>query len=191
MAVKNVCPNCKKSFSAPDAYLGKKIECPLCGHKSVLRSSEELRELEEMQAIRQRQLEEDEKKLELIERMDLRRQHSSRPYYETYGTGQKPVRHYNPNAPSRYLRFRALSEVFLIFAYIEILLVFMGIGLTIYLKIAGFIPNIPLLLLCLVGWSALGAILFLALKFAGELAFLLSEIGDQQKDLVHLFAGRS
>jgi DNA-directed RNA polymerase subunit RPC12/RpoP len=185
MAVKNVCPNCKKSFSAPESYLGKKVECPTCGHKSVLRSADELEELENMQAARQRQREEDQRRVELIERMETRRE-ASRPYYETYGTGQKAVRHFNPNAPSRFLRFRALSEVLLIFAYVELLLVFLGIGVTIFLKVTGVITTIPVLLLCLVGWSVFGTVLYLGLKFAGEFAFLLSDIGDLQKDLVQI-----
>lgn len=185
MAVKNVCPNCKKTFSAPESYLGKKVECPTCGHKSVLRSPEELEELESMQAVRQRQFEDDERRIELIERMDVRRE-SARPYYESYGTGQKAVRHFNPNAPSRFLRFRALSELLLVFAYVELLLVFVGIGVTVFLKITGVVTSIPVLLLCLVGWCVLGSVLYLGLKFAGEFAFVLSDVGDLQKDLVQI-----
>ena len=186
MAVKSVCPSCKQSFSAPDDYLGKKVECPRCGHKTLLRSPEELRELEEVQAARQKKIEEDQQKLALIERMSFSRRRASRPYYETFGTGQSAVRHFNPNAPSRFLRFRALSELLIFFAYLEILLTMMGIGLTIYLKISGAIPSVSILLLCLVGWVILGTTLYLGLKFAGELAYLLSDVGDQQNDLVQL-----
>lgn len=186
MAVKNVCPSCKKNFSAPESYVGRKVECPLCGHKAILRSPEELHELETMQEERQKKLEEDQKRLELIERMDIRRRHSSRPYYETYGTGQSAVRHFNPNSPSRYLRLRALSELFLLLAYVELVLVLMGVGLTVYLKLSGVLTSIPLLVLCLVGWGILGTVLYIALKLAGELCFLLSDLGDQQRDVTEL-----
>ena len=33
MAIKNICPKCKKAFSAPEGDLGKKVECPACGHQ--------------------------------------------------------------------------------------------------------------------------------------------------------------
>ena len=36
MAIKNVCPRCKKAFSAPEDSLGKKFDCPACGHRSIL-----------------------------------------------------------------------------------------------------------------------------------------------------------
>ena len=186
MAVKTLCPRCKKTFSAPEDRLGQKVECPLCGNRSVLRSPEEIREMEEVQLERQKQLEEDQRRIEFIERMDLRRQRSSRPYYETYGIERRAVRHFNPNAPSRYLRCRALSDVFLLSAYVVLLLALLGMGLTIYLKLVGVIPGIALMVLCLSGWSLLGIVLFLGLKFAGELAYLFSDLGDQQRDLVQL-----
>ena len=185
MAVKNVCPRCKKNFSAPESYLGKKVECPSCGHRSILRSQEEQKELEEVQSARQQKLEDDKERIALIERMEARSR-GSRPYYEEYGVGLEHVRHYNPNAPSRFLRFRALSELLILGAYLELFLVLMGIALTVYLKIAGVIENVPLLLIALVGWGVGGALVYLGLKFLGELAFLLADVGDQQNDLVQL-----
>ena len=184
MAVKNICPKCKKNFSAPDNYLGKKVECPRCGHRSILRSPEELRELEEVQSARQRKIEEDRERISLIEKMEARK--GGRPYYEEYGVGVDAVRHYNPNAPSRFLRVRALSELMILGAYLTVFLILMGIGLTVYLKIAGVIASVPVLLVCLVGWAILGVLLYLALKYLGELAFLLADVGDQQNDLVQL-----
>ncbi len=185
MAIKNTCPKCRKSFSAPENYLGKKVECPACGHRSILRSQEEIRELEEVQTARQRKIEEDQHRIALIEKMESRGR-EGRPYYEEYGIGIEPVRHYNPNAPSRFLKVRALSELFIVGAYLSAFLVLMGIGLTVYLKAIDVIPSVPILLLCLVGWTVAGTVLYLGFKYLGELAFLLADLGDQQNDVVQL-----
>jgi DNA-directed RNA polymerase subunit RPC12/RpoP len=185
MSVKNICPKCKKSFSAPDDSLGKKVECPGCGHRSILRTAEELKELEEVQTARQRKIEDDRERLALIEKMEARNR-GGRPYYEEYGVGTESVRHYNPNAPSRFLRVRALYEVLILGAYLVVFLVLMAMGLTVYLKIINVIASIPVLLLCLVGFATAGVVLYLTLKYLGELAFLLADLGDQQNDLVQL-----
>ena len=62
----------------------------------------------------------------------------------------------------------------------------MSWSVAIFLKVTNVIASIPVLLLCLVAWSVLGTVLYLGLKFAGEFAFLLSDIGDLQKDLVQI-----
>ena len=185
MAIKNTCPKCKKSFSAPDESLGKKVECPICAHKMILRSQEELQELEEVQSARQRKIEEDREKIALIERMEVRGR-GARPYSEEYGISPRSVRHFNPNAPSRFLRVRALSELLLLGAYLSMFLVLLGMGLTVYLKIVDVIPGVPLLLVCLLGWALGAVVLYLGMKYLGELAFLMADMGDQQNDLVQL-----
>lgn len=185
MAIKNTCPKCKKSFSAPDESLGKKVECPICAHKMILRSQEELQELEEVQSARQRKIEEDREKIALIERMEARGR-GARPYSEEYGISPRSVRHFNPNAPSRFLRVRALSELLLLGAYLSMFLVLLGMGLTVYLKIVDVIPGVPLLLVCLLGWALGAVVLYLGMKYLGELAFLMADMGDQQNDLVQL-----
>jgi len=185
MAVKNTCPKCKKTFSAPENYLGKKVECPSCAHRSILRTQDEIRELEEVQTARQRKIEEDQERIRLIETMEARSR-GTRPYSEEYGVGGEPVRHFNPNAPSRFLRVRALSELLILGAYLTGFLVLMGIGLTFYLKIIDLVSSVPVLLICVIGWFVAGVAVFLVLKFLGELAFLLADVGDQQHDLVQL-----
>ncbi len=185
MAIKNICPRCKKSFSAPDESLGKKVECPGCGHRSILRTAEEIQELEDVQAARQRKIEEDRERIALIEKMDARSR-GSRPYYEEYGITPESVRHFNPNAPSRFLRVRALSELLILGAYLVVFLILMGMGLTVYLKVVGVIGSVAVLLACLVGWAVAGVVLYLSLKYLGELAFLLADVGDQQNDVVQL-----
>ncbi len=185
MAIKNICPRCKKAFSAPDESLGKKVECPGCGHRSILRTAEEIRELEDVQAARQRKIEEDRERLALIEKMDARSR-GAKPYYEEYGITADSVRHFNPNAPSRFLRVRALSELLILGAYLVVFLVLMGMGLTVYLKISGAIASVAALLACLAGWAIAGVVLYLSLKYLGELAFLLADVGDQQNDVVQL-----
>lgn len=108
------------------------------------------------------------------------------PYYERYQTGLQAVRHYNPNAPSRFLRLRALSDLLILSAYLVVMLAMSGAGLTVYLKIVGVLPSVSLLLLCLIGWTILGTVSYLILKYLGEVAFLLAGVGDLQDDVVQL-----
>ena len=81
---------------------------------------------------------------------------------------------------------RALSDFLVLGAYLEVLLVSVGIGLVIYLRIAGLIASLSMLFLLIVAWLIVGIGLFLFLKYLGELAFLLADVGDQQNDVVHL-----
>lgn len=188
MAVRTACPRCRKPFSAPDDYLGKKVECPKCGHRSVLRSPEEARDLAEREKEARRKLEEDRRRIALIERQDERKDKSKAalPYYERFQIGPHAVRHYNPNAPSRFLRLRVLSDLLILGGYVALLLGLVGAGLTIYLHAVGVIGSVPVLLVCLVGWMLAGTTLYLLLKWLGEVAFLLADVGDQQNDLVQL-----
>ena len=188
MAVRTSCPRCQKRFSAPEDYLGKKIDCPKCGHRWILRSREEERRLEERERELLLEQEKDRRRLELIERAEKKSENApdGRPYYERFQTGLQAVRNYNPNAPSRFPRLRALSDVLIFGAYVAAMLDAVGAGLTIYLKAAGVLESTAVLLLCLAGWALLGTVLFLGLKTLGEVAFLLADLGDQQYDLVRL-----
>lgn len=187
MAVRTTCPRCGKRFSAPDEYRGRKESCPRCGHRFILRSAEDERaEREEQQQARRRE-EEDRRRLALIEQQEERiRRRGGQPYYERYQTGQDAVRHYDPNAPSRFLRLRALSDVLIVAAYFAAMLAMVGAGLTLQLKIDGTIESLPLLLVLLAGWVAVGVLLFLVLKVLGEMAFLMADLGDHQSDVVQL-----
>lgn len=187
MAIRASCPHCKRTFSAPEEYRGKKVGCPACGRRFLLRTPEELdaaaKEVEE----RQRKREEDRERLALIERMESRGQRRiGRPYYEEFQTGQEGVRHFHPRSHSRFARFRALSDFLVLGAYLELLLVSVGVGLLIYLKISGVIAAFSVLFLWILGWLAIGASGFLLLKYLGELAFLLADMADQQNDVVQL-----
>jgi len=188
LAVKNSCARCGKRFSAPENYLGKKIDCPRCGHRTVLRTPDEEREIKEREEQLRRTQKEDRRKLDLIERAEQknRRLQASRPYYEKYQTGLQAVRHHNPNAPSRFVRLRALSDLLILSAYLTLMLVLVGAGLTVYLQVEGGLSSLPLLLLCLVGWALLGTVLYVSLKYLGELAFVLADMGDQQNEMVQL-----
>ena len=154
----------------------------------VLRSPEEEREILDRERKLRIREEEDRRKLELIERVEKKneRLQGSQPYYERFQTGLHGVRNYSPNAPSRFLRLRALSDFLLLAAYLVAMLVLVGAGMTIYLKVVGVLASHAVLLLCLVGWAILGTVLFLGLKLLGELTFLLAELGDHQNDLVQL-----
>ena len=187
MAIRASCEFCKKSFSAPEQYRGRKVECPGCGRRFVLRTEQELREAQKESEATERRKEEDREKLALIERVGARgSRRTGRPYYEEFQTGQESVRHFNPRSPSRFLRFRALSDFLVLGAYVEILLVSAGIGLVIYLRLCGLIGSVSLLFLLIIVWVIVGTGLFLFLKYLGELAFLLADIGDQQNDIVQL-----
>jgi DNA-directed RNA polymerase subunit RPC12/RpoP len=187
MAVKTSCSYCKKSFSAPEEYRGKKVECPSCGRRFILRTEEDIHAVQEQVEAANKKREEVREKLALIEKIESRGpKKPGRPYYEEFQTGVDGVRHFNPRATSRFLRFRTFSDFLVLGAYLEILLVAVGIGLMIYLRISGLISSVSVLFALLVAWLILGAGLFLFFKYLGELAFLLAEVGDQQNDIVQL-----
>ncbi|MGQ9591656.1 MAG: hypothetical protein ACUVYA_15340 [Planctomycetota bacterium] len=187
MALKATCPHCKKSFSAPEEYRGRKVACPGCGRRIPVQTEEEIQAklLEEKEA--ERKKEADREKIALIERLESReKRRAGKPYYEEFQTGREAVRHYNPRGSARYARFRILSDFLVLGAYFELLLVCVGIGLGIYLRLSGFVTNGAVLLIVLVAWLVLGTVLFLLLKYLGELAFLLADVAEQQADVVGL-----
>ncbi len=187
MALRTTCPYCKKNFSAPDDYRGKKVECPRCGRRSVLRTRADLDQEAEHTAEEDRLLEVDREKIALIESVQARSARKpGRPYYEEYQTGSQAVRNFDPRAPSRFTRIRALSDLLLVGAYVELLLIAAGIGLTFYLWQRGIIPTGSILVLCLIGWIIVGAALYLLFKCLGELASLFVDLADQQTDTVRL-----
>jgi DNA-directed RNA polymerase subunit RPC12/RpoP len=187
LALKASCTYCKKSFSAPDDYRGRKIDCPSCGRRFLVQTEEDILAAREREAEVRRGEEEDRDRIALIERMDSRgRMKAGKPYYEEFQTGAAGVRHFNPRAPSRFLRFRTLSDFLVLGAYVELLLVAVGIGLMIYLKVGGLIESVSVLFVLIVGWLVVGVGLYLFFKYLGELAFLLADVGDQQNDLVQL-----
>jgi DNA-directed RNA polymerase subunit RPC12/RpoP len=187
MALRTICPHCKKAFTAPEDYRGKRIDCPACARRFILRTEEDIQAVSEKEEAEKKRLVENREKLELIERAEARGQRKAgRPYYEEFQTGVEPVRHYNPKAHSRFSRFRALSDFLVLGAYVELLLVAVGIGLLVYLRITGSIATVTHLLVLSIAWLGLGLCLFLFFKYLGELAFLLADIGDQQNDVVQL-----
>lgn len=187
LALRATCTHCKKVFSAPDEYRGKKVECPACGRRVLVQTEEELHAAEEREESLRRKREEDRDRIALIERMDSRAgRRSGRPYYEEFQTGLESVRHFNPRAPSRFARFRTLSDFLVLGAYVELLLVGLGIGLMVYLKLDGEIGSLSLLFVLVLVWLVVGGALFLTFKYLGELAYLLAEVGDQQHDIVQL-----
>lgn len=188
MAVRTACPHCRKPFSAPEEYLGRKIACPKCGHRLILRTSEEIREQERREEEALRRFEDDRRRIALIEREEerQRRQLESRPYYERFQTGPHPVRHHKPDASSRYPRLRVLSDVLTLGAYLVLLLALVGAVLTIYLYSVEILGSATVLFVCLVGWFLLGSAFYLLFKWLGEVAFLLADVGDEQNEIVQL-----
>jgi hypothetical protein len=191
LALKASCAFCKKTFSAPEEYRGKKVDCPSCGRRFVLLTEEEAHQASAAAAAEvedsRRKREEDRQKIALLERLESRaRKRSGKPYYEEFQTGSAGVRHFSPTAPSRFLRFRALSDVIVLGAYLELLLVAVGAGIMVYLRYSGIIETASVLFALLVAWLVVGIGLYLFFKYLGELAFLLADVGDQQNDLVQL-----
>lgn len=187
MAVRTACPYCRKRFSAPDDYLGRKVECPRCGRRSILRTRADLDREAEDAAEEEKLLEADREKIALIESLQARSSKKpGRPYYEEYQTGSQAVRHFDPRAPSRFTRIRTLSDFVVVGAYVELLLVVCGIGLTFYLWWRGIIPTGSLLVVCLIGWIIVGTALYLLFKCLGELTSLFVDLADQQTDTVRL-----
>ncbi len=188
MALKTFCPCCSKPFSAPEEYKGKKVDCPKCEHRFVLRSPEEMRQEKEAQEQKRRDQENDLRRLELIERQERRslERQAGKPYYERFQTGEQRVRNYDPKAPSRFLRLRALSDLTLFGAYAVLLLALVGGGLTVYAAVSGEIASLTVALIASIAWVLGGTCLFLFLKYLAEMAFLLASLGDQQNDVVQL-----
>lgn len=187
MALRASCPHCKKSFSSPEEYRGRKIDCPSCKRRFVVKTEEELEAAEEEERLALRRKDEDREKLALIERIESRGgKKPGKPYYEEFQTGADEVRHFNPRATSRFLRFRNLSDFLVLGAYVELFLVAVGVGLIVYLKIAGFVASMAVLFTLIVAWLVVGVGLYLFFKYLGELAFLLADVGDQQNDVVQL-----
>ena len=187
MAVRTACPYCRKTFSAPDEYRGRKVDCPRCGRRNVLRTPEDLDRAAEDAAHEEKLLEADREKIALIESVQAGTgKRRGRPYYEEYQTGNQAVRHFDPRAPSRFVRLRTLSDFIVVGAYVELLLALVGIGLTFYLWLRGIIPAGSLLILCVIAWIMVGAALYLLFKGLGELVALFIDLADQQADTVRL-----
>lgn len=172
MAVRNVCPRCRKVLHAPEDYRGTKVECPRCGYRSILRSEEEVEEEARAQM-------RDVDRLAFIERLEARENLPS-------SGGGRRVQRYQPGRPSRFIKLRALSEFMILGGYIVALLCLGGAGLTVYLGVSGAIHGYVLLGVVEVAWGIVGIVGFTTMKFLGELALLLAEMGDQQADLVDL-----
>ena len=188
MALKTSCPCCGKPFSAPEDYAGKKVNCPKCDHRFVLKTRKQaLQEAADLEAEKLQQLE-DRRRIELIEREERkhRDRRASMPYYEKFQTGTRPVRNYDPRSGPGFLNLRYLADLLLIGAYAVLMLALAGIGLTVYLKFAGVISSIVILSMVLIGWILVGGVLFLLLKYLAELALLMASLGDQQNDVVRL-----
>ncbi|HLU49479.1 MAG TPA: hypothetical protein VK116_15385 [Planctomycetota bacterium] len=185
MAIRTSCPGCGKRFSAPEEYVGKRIECPRCRFRLVLRTQEEIAEEMRREEERLRRLEEDRRRLALIEQA-ARRSEVGRPYYERFQTGFARVRHYNPGAPSRFLRGRALSDWLLLAAWLSLFLSIAAIGCTIWIGFEGWLASPGAIGLALVGEALVGLVLFVLLKLFAELAFLFAELGDRQGEIVQL-----
>lgn len=181
MAVRTVCSNCKKTFSAQDEYLGKKVKCPSCSAKvEVIDESE--------RSAREAWQREQDERIALVETLsrDKVDRKEGVPYAIQFGTGAERVRNYNPGAITRFRKLRALSRFLLLSAYVLLGLVLVGAGLTAFLYRQGLIERWEVLVLAELGWLFLLFLIFSLFKFLGEMAWLLADLGDHQLDTRNL-----
>ncbi len=187
MAIRTSCAHCQKRFSAPNEYRDKKVECPSCGRRTVVRAKEDIEKDVEDRKREEKLLAADREKIALIETIETRgAKRPGRPYFEAFQTGRSAVRNYDPRSPSRQPRLRALSDFVVLGAYLELLLVAVGVGMTIYLWIGGVIASAVVVLIALVGWLILGGALYVFFKALGELLLAAADVADQSHDTVQL-----
>ena len=191
MAVRTSCPHCEKPFSAPEDYLGRKVECPRCGRKSVLRTPQEAERATQLAQEEQRRLEEDREKIAFLEEVESRNRHRERSYYEEYGAIGYDDRYHGTRSPSRSVGLRALANFLLVGAYLELFVAAVGVGVTGYLWLTQWLTSTAVLVLILIAWALLGISFFFILKCLGELAHSLADLSDQQgRTLRMLFDAR-
>lgn len=185
MAVRTSCPHCAKPFSAPEEYLGRKVDCPRCGKRSVLRSQEEVEDESRKAQEERHRLQQDREKIAFLEELEHRGRSRGNRYYHGRSS-PRAVRNFDPNAPSQYLGLRALSNFLIVGAYFELFLIAVGMGLSVFLWLEGRIASTALLVSLLVVWLVVGTALFLLLKSVGEFALVLAEGGDRQVQTIQL-----
>ena len=188
MAVRTKCPCCGKPFSAPDECRSRKVDCPKCEHRFVLKTLEEIEEERHAAQLRELREAEDRERLALIESREKKVQLPvpGLTYSERFQTGRQAVRNYDPKAPSRYLRLRAFSDLFLVAAYVGLIGAGIACGLTVWLRVDGAIPSHGLLGLALVAEVLFGVAWYLGFKLLAELVHWLAEVGDGQYAVVRL-----
>ena len=192
MAIWTKCPDCKKSFSAQDDYLGKKVKCPGCGTKVEVLDQEgqkaAARERREEAEWRQEQ----EQRIALLERLapaaesgSQRGDYARESLANELGVRPDRVRNFNPGAVSRFRKLRALSRFMLLGAYLFLPITLVGAALTFYLlresEVAG-----GWIALATLGWFLVMSGLFFVFKFLGEMSWLLADLGDHQLDARNL-----
>ncbi len=102
------------------------------------------------------------------------------------GSTASGARNFDPGAPSRFRKLRALSRFLLLSSYLLLGLVIAGIGVTLWLWREGVIVERGILALAVAGWLLAGGFLYSLFKFLGELAWLLADLGDHQNDVRNL-----
>ena len=173
MAVRSLCEQCGRPFSAPDETLGKKIDCPSCGRKARVLAPGEIAELAKERAEQARWQEEQDDRIRLVEEMAAR---ESVP--GSHGGLTANVSNFQPRAGTRYPRLRAFSRVLLLLAYLETAI---GMVVIIWMFTTASEAGIDGVLMAGVLMAALFA--FGILKFLSEACIALAEIGDRQSDL--------
>lgn len=173
MAVRSLCEQCGRPFSAPDETLGKKIECPSCGRKARVLAPGELADLAKERAAQMRWQEEQDDRIKLVEEMAAR---ESVP--GSHGGLTANVSNFQPRAGTRYPRLRAFSRILLLFAYLE-----MGIGLLVLAWVVTGTSEGGSDGVLMAGILMAALFAFGILKFLSEACIALAEIGDRQSDL--------
>ena len=171
----------EREISAPEEYVGRRIDCPRCANRLLLRTPGEEREAAVADEERDRRLEADREKLALLEKLEER---SERPPRRERGDrASSRVRHYDPDAPSRFFRLRALADLAILGAYFALFTSLAGAGVT---AAALWEEGWGWAAAAAAAWLLVAAVLFLALKLAGEFCFVLADLADAQGGAVDL-----
>lgn len=128
---------------------------------------------------------EQERKISLIEERQLDRDRRL-SLADEVGATARGVRNFDPGAPSRFRKLRALARFLVLSSYLLLGIVLAGIGVTFWLWREGAIAERGLLAIAVAAWLLAGGFLYCLFKFLGELAWLLADLGDHQQDVRNL-----
>lgn len=128
---------------------------------------------------------EQEQRISLIEERERQRDRRL-SLADEVGSTAREVRNFDPGAPSRFRKLRALARFLLLASYLLLGIVLAGIGITLWLWREGVIVERGILALAVAGWLLGGGFIYFFFKFLGELAWLLADLGDHQLDVRNL-----
>jgi len=128
---------------------------------------------------------EQEQRISLIEERERQRDRRL-SLADEVGATARGVRNFDPGAPSRFRKLRALARFLILSSYLLLGIVLAGIGITLWLWREGVIAERGILAIAIAAWLLAGGFLYSLFKFLGELSWLLADLGDHQHDVRNL-----